>query len=79
MFNIEEFERLINSPRVRDENKKGYQNALKAFHRYFIRLKNGFVVFYEDYLLAIIDNIDNIKKVRKAVERISLELSGEEL
>ena len=75
VFNIEEFERLANSPRVKD--KTGYQKALQSFHKYFIRLKNGFVVFHENYLKPIIDSIDDIEAVEKTVKRISLKLSGE--
>jgi len=79
VFNLEEFEERCRSPRVKD--KSGYAKALASFRRYFIRLKNGFVVFRENYLKPIIDNIDNIdniEKVRKIVKRISLELSGED-
>lgn len=75
VFNLEEFERKSQSPRVK--NKGGYKKALEAFKRYFIRLKNGFVVFHENYLNLIIDNIDDIEKVRKIVTQISMELSGE--
>lgn len=74
VFNIKEFERLAKSPRVRD--KMGYQKALEAFNKYFTLLQNGFVVFQENYLKPIIDNIDHIEKVKEAVEQISLELSG---
>jgi hypothetical protein len=75
VFNIEEFEKRVTSTRVKD--KSGYQNALKSFHKYFILLKNGFVVFSEEYLKRIIDNINDVKKVRQTVNGISTELSGE--
>ena len=75
VFNIEEFERRCESPRVKD--KRGYQKALSSFYKYFIRLQNGFVVFNENYIKSIIDNVDNIEAVKKAIEKISLELSGE--
>lgn len=75
VFNVEEFERRCKSRRVKD--KTGYRKALDSFHKYFIRLQNGFVVFNENYLKPIIDNIDNIEAVRKTVKKISLELSGE--
>jgi hypothetical protein len=75
VFNVEEFERRCESPRVKD--KTGYRKALDSFYKYFIRLQNGFVIFNENYLKPIIDNIENIEKVRKTVEKISLELSGE--
>lgn len=75
VFNIEEFNRRIGSPRVKD--KSGYKKALESFDKYFILLKNGFVVFKEEYLRQIIGNVDDIEKVRKTVGKISLELSGE--
>jgi len=50
---------------------------LKSFHKYFILLKNGFVVFNEEYLKQIIDNINDVEKVRQTVKEISIELSGE--
>ncbi len=75
VFNIEEFEKRIQSHRVKD--KTGYQKTLDSFHKYFTLLQNGFVVFNENYLKQIIDNIEDIEKVRKTVEKISLELSGE--
>lgn len=77
VFNIEEFENKIKSPRVKD--KTGYQKSLQAFRKYFIRLNNGFVVFHENYLRAIIENIeniDNIEKMQRILEGISKELSG---
>lgn len=75
IFNLEEFERRSQSSRVKD--KGGYQKALNSFHKYFTRLQNGFVVFKEDYIKPIIDNINNIEKVKDVVKKISLELSGE--
>lgn len=75
IFNVEELERRCKSPRVKD--KSGYRKALTSFHKYFIRLQNGFVVFNENYLNPIIDNVDNIEKVREVVKEISLELSGD--
>lgn len=75
VFNVEEFQRRCQSPRVKD--KSGYQKALSAFHKYFTRLQNGFVVFNENYLARILENMDNIEKIRKVVKEISLELSEE--
>lgn len=74
IFNVEEFERRSESPRVKD--KTGYRKALDSFHKYFVRLQNGFVVFNENYLRPIIDNIDSIEAVKRTVKKISLELSG---
>lgn len=50
---------------------------LASFEKYFVKLQNGFVVFNENYLKPIINNIDDIKAVREVVKKISLELSGE--
>jgi hypothetical protein len=50
---------------------------VKSFHKYFILLKNGFVVFKENYLRRIIDNIDDVERFRQVVNKISIELSGE--
>ncbi|MEO0128551.1 MAG: TaqI family restriction endonuclease [candidate division WOR-3 bacterium] len=76
VFNLEEIKRLVESPRVKD--KAGYQKSLQAFHKYFIRLENGFIVFHENYLKAIIANVDSVEKLRRVIEQISLELSGEQ-
>ncbi|CUS90546.1 TaqI restriction endonuclease [Candidatus Kryptobacter tengchongensis] len=76
VFDIDELERKIKSPRVR--NKTLYQKSLQAFNKYFIRLSNGFVVFHENYLKPIIDNIDSVEKVRKVIEKILSELLGEQ-
>ncbi|MCB5245471.1 MAG: TaqI family restriction endonuclease [Candidatus Cloacimonadaceae bacterium] len=77
VFNVAEFERKIGSPRVNEKNKIGYQNSLKAFYKYFIRLNNGFIVFSDNYLKIIIDNINDIENMKKAIDQIYLELSGE--
>jgi len=50
---------------------------INSFEKYFVRLENGFIVFREGHLKIIIDNIENIEVLRKAVKKISLELSGE--
>jgi len=75
VYDLKEFERKSVSPRVK--NQKGYQKALAAFNKYFISLPNGFVVFKETYLKAIIENIDKIEKVKEVVEKITYELAGE--
>lgn len=75
VFNLEEFQQRLTSPRVKD--KTGYQKSLNSFNKYFIRLNNGFIVFKEDYLKPVIDNITNIEKVKEVVNKISIELSGE--
>lgn len=75
VFNVEEFRRRCESPRVKD--KSGYQKALAAFQRYFNCLGNGFVVFKENYLRPIVENMDDIEKIRRVVKGIALELAGE--
>jgi hypothetical protein len=77
VFNIEEIKRKIISNRVKEENKIRYQKILEAFNRYFIQLKNGFIVFGEKYIEEIVNNINDIEKVREAVNKIWKELSGE--
>lgn len=75
VFNIEELERRCYSPRVKDRSE--YQKTLSSFRKYFAQLQNGFIVFKENYIRPIIDNIDSIEKVRKVIRQILLELSGE--
>lgn len=75
VFNVEEFRRRCESPRVKD--KSGYQKALAAFQKYFNCLENGFVVFKEDYLRRIVENIDDIEKIRRVAKGVALELAGE--
>lgn len=77
VFNVEEFERRLESPRVKDKDKTGYRKALDSFRKYFIRLQNGFIVFSENYTKPILDNIDSIEKVKTVVSQIISELSGE--
>ena len=77
VFNVAEFERKIGSSRVTERNKISYQNSLNAFYKYFIRLTNGFVVFSDNYLKIIIDHINDIENMKKAIDQIYLELSGE--
>lgn len=75
VFDLEEFDRKSQSSRVKD--KDAYRKAVEAFHKYLIRLPNGFIVFREDYLKPIIGNINNIERVKTIVGRIASELSGE--
>jgi len=75
VWDPDELRKKIQNPRTRIKNI--YQKMVDSFQKYFIKLQNGFVVFNENYLKPIIDNIDNIEAVRKAVKEISLELSGE--
>ncbi|MFQ3675691.1 MAG: TaqI family restriction endonuclease [Endomicrobiia bacterium] len=75
VFNLEEFQQRLTSPRVKD--KTDYQKALDSFNKYFRCLKNGFIVFKEDYIIPIIANITNIEKVKEVVNKILLELAGE--
>lgn len=77
VFEIDELERKSESPRVLAGNREKYKKMLKAFSKYFVLLKNGFVVFSEDYLKLIIKNIESIEKLREVVKQISLALSGE--
>jgi len=75
VWNPDELKKKIQNPRTRIKNT--YQKMVNSFEKYFIKLINGFVVFNENYLKPIIDNIDDIDTVRSVVKKISLELSGE--
>lgn len=77
VYDIGELERLSCSPRVSPTNRRKYQNALKAFYKYFLSLKNSFVVFSEHYVNQIVANLDSISKVRAAIDTMLRELSGE--
>ena len=75
VWDIDELKQKLQNPKTRI--KSIYQKMINSFEKYFVRLENGFIVFREGYLKIIIDNIENIEAVRKAVKKISLELSGE--
>ncbi|MDO8735021.1 MAG: TaqI family restriction endonuclease [Elusimicrobiota bacterium] len=77
VFPLEEYKRKSQSSRVQEKSRIAYKNALVAFHKYFISLDNGFVVFHENYLSPVIDNINDIDKINEIVKQITLELAGE--
>ncbi len=77
VFNLDEYERKCNSSRVSPPNRASYRNALQAFHKYFLVLKNGFVVFNEYYLDQVVSNLSNPEKLKTLVVRLLAELSGE--
>lgn len=75
VFDIRQIEEKANNPRTR--NREKYQNMLDTFHRYFEILKNGFVVFSEEYLTLVIENIDDVEKLRKEIQQLHRKLVGE--
>jgi len=77
VFNISEFVRLSNSPRVSPANRAAYRKSVEAFNKYFIQLSNGFVVFGEQYVDLIVKNINNRQAVIEAIRGMGKELSGE--
>ena len=77
VFDVAEYERLSQSPRVSPSNRTKYRNALKALHKYFLLLKNGFVVFSEHYVDQVVRNLDNPDKIKAVIGKILAELSGE--
>jgi len=77
VYNINEYKRKSESTRVSEKSREAYKKALDSFFKYFILLDNGFVVFGENYIQEIIKNIDDIEKLKRAVDKISIELSGE--
>lgn len=66
----QELKRKIESKRVKEENKKHYEKLLEIFDKYFIQMENGFIVFKEDYLKVIIDNINDITKIKEKISQI---------
>ncbi len=74
-WQVDQFKEKINNPRTR--KKEFYQKVIIAFDKYLLKLPNGFTVSHENYINSIINNIDDIEKLRKTIEQISLELAGE--
>lgn len=77
VFDIDEYERLSQSQRVSPSNRRNYHNALQAFHKYFVLLNNGFVVFSEYYVDQVARNLDDPDKLKTMIKRLLTELSGE--
>jgi hypothetical protein len=77
VYRLDEMERLSKSAGVSESNRVKYKKSIESFHKHFISLKNGFVVFAEDYVNEIVKNIDDVEELKKAIDRILLELSGE--
>ncbi|MBT9139008.1 MAG: hypothetical protein DDT31_01588 [Syntrophomonadaceae bacterium] len=77
VFNIGDFMRKSHSPRVSPANRIAYHNSVEAFNKYFIQLKNGFVVFGENYVNQLVDNIDNPEELIDAIGQIGKDLAGE--
>ena len=73
-WEIDEAQDKLKKSRTR--NKERYQKQILAFEKYLLKLPNGFVVFKEDYLKSIIEQINDIEKVRSVVSKIFLELTG---
>lgn len=77
VYDIKEMERKAESSRVTPENRKAYKRTLQSFHQYCEMLNNGFVVFGENYAVPIVENINNLERLRKEIKQISSELAGE--
>lgn len=77
VYNIGEYTRLSHSSRVSESSKRMYRNALRAFHKYFLSLKNGFVVFSEYYVEQIVSNLDDLYKLQVRITALRRELTGE--
>lgn len=77
VYNLQEYERKAQSPRVSPAARAAYHNALRAFHKYFECLPNGFVVFGERLVEQIVRNADDFEKLRATVEGLQNELRGE--
>jgi len=77
VWNLPDLERRSQSTRVSLMNRQRYENQLKAFYKYFVLLKNGFVVFSEHYVEEIVRNLDNRDELKTVIKRLLAELSGE--
>jgi len=77
VFNIEEYERLSQSSRVKPENQEKYKKSLNAYQKYFEILNNGFVIFSEYYVEQIVNNLENAERLKEFIEKMLRELSGE--
>ena len=75
VYNLDKINRKISNPRTR--NKAKYIKMLEVFYKYFSVLKNGFVVFREDYVERIVDNINDFNGLREIIFEIQNELTGE--
>lgn len=75
VFNLEELMKKLNNPRVRKKNV--YENTLSAFSKYFSYLPNGFVIFSEAYVEEIMNNINDIDKIKSILNRIISEITGD--
>ncbi|MCX7757187.1 MAG: TaqI family restriction endonuclease [candidate division WOR-3 bacterium] len=76
VWDLNKIKEKIKNPRTKKRDV--YQNMLDTFNKYYIQLKNGFVVFKESYINEIINNINDIDKLKSIIKRISLELAGKE-
>jgi len=77
VFNVDDYVRKSKSPRVSEENRIAYQNALKAFYKYFVLLKNGFVCFGQKYVDWVVENLEDPDQLKKQIKSLLKELSGE--
>jgi len=76
VFNLKEYERKSKSLRVSYENRKKYQNILKAFYKYYLVLNNGFVVFGDNFVEGIVKNLDNLEKLHEFINKVLAGFSG---
>lgn len=77
VFNLDVYERRSHSSRVSPANRTAYRNTLHAFNKYFVLLRNGFVVFSENYVAPIVKNLDDPDKLKTTIKKMLVELSGE--
>lgn len=62
VINTNELKNKLENPRVRESTKIKCRNALDIFHKNFILLENGFVIFKKEYVRYVYDLI--IEKTR---------------
>jgi hypothetical protein len=77
VYDIADIKNKIKNPRVHQKTKEKYKKILQSFFKYCRVLKNGFVVFNDNYITPIFNNLNNISALKEEISRISLELAGE--
>jgi hypothetical protein len=74
VFNLKKLQQLVESKRVKPENKKKYKSIIDAFNKYFKTLKNGFIVFNEEFVEGIVQNIEDINKLKNFIDKVYKDL-----
>ena len=77
VWNLPDLQRRSLSTRVLQINRQRYRNQLNAFRKHYQQLPNGFVVFGEDFVRSIVQNLNHPETLRQFISGVVEELSGE--